>query len=156
MTGWLDLHRQGLTAKQAAEARGTGISAPYAWAKRYGYRWPSPAVKADACPVVIRGWSYPSITLAAEAIGVDPSVIGYHLDRYGHADFAGEGQRGRKTGRTPPNARQVIIGATRYPSLSAAARDLGLSLSAVSQWINGQCKNPAEAMMKAVIRRDTA
>lgn len=151
---WLDLHRQGCTARQAAEARGTGISAPYTWAKRYGYRWPRPKANAGACPVIIGGQHYDSIRLAAKALGVDPTVVVYHLDRYGHAERAGKGQKGHKTGRTPPNARQVVVGGRRYPSMSAAARDLGVSLSTVSNWLQGRYRNTAEALMNAAMRRD--
>lgn len=38
-TDWAALHKQGLTARQAAEAAGLTYNAAYIWAKRHGVKW---------------------------------------------------------------------------------------------------------------------
>ena len=79
--------------------------------------------------VIIRGIEYPSQRAAADALGVKPATISAARDA-GTLDFVGLGPcDGERKART--SNRETIIAGKVYPSRTAAAQALGLSLSAV-------------------------
>ncbi|AKG94563.1 hypothetical protein Shpa_53 [Paracoccus phage Shpa] len=81
----------------------------------------------NCVPVIdAKGQAYPSVRACARAYGVHRQVVSYHLDTYGDLSRLGMGQR-----RVNPQnaAKPVRIGPLSWPSATAAAADLGLSLS---------------------------
>lgn len=70
-------------------------------------------------PVTIRGTTYKSQREAAEALGVSQTTIHFAMLR-GTLDKVGLG--GHKTRSKP-----VMVDGVRYPSISAAARSLGIT-----------------------------
>ena len=86
-------------------------------------------------PVRIRGVVYPSIAAAAAAVGVDPSTISKSLARQGDADGCGLGANAprRKYRGTATYQRPVTIHGVSWPSVTAAAADLGMTRDAMSK-----------------------
>ena len=81
-----------------------------------------------ATPITIRGVEYPSIPLAAKAIGIHKMTI-YQAQNRGTLDNVGLGLTGNK-GHT---AKPITIKGTYYPSNKAAAA-LGLTETHISNW----------------------
>lgn len=66
------------------------------------------------------GRTFPSISAAARAIGVDHKTITYHLDTHGH------------TARVKSQCKPVELDGIEYPSIAAAANALGISRGMVN------------------------
>jgi hypothetical protein len=82
--------------------------------------------------VIIRGVTYPSQRLAAEALGVTPQTVG-HAVRRGTTDNVGLGPL--QKGCEPPRRCAITLGGVAYPSHKAAAEALGLTSTAISSYL---------------------
>ena len=159
---WRELFDMGLYATEAARLRGVTVDAARAWAERNKARWPDGrtlkfgAQLDRACPCIVRGKSYPSIAAAERDLGLKSGAITYHLNKYGHAEYAGlKGRLGTRNYKTPANAKPINIGGVAYTSLSAAATDLRLGRNCLRKW-NAGCLPPRAEykILKAVLQRD--
>lgn len=79
-------------------------------------------------PVSVRGVVYPSIAMAAAALGVTPASITTQLRNNGSCDRAGLG-RGTHDRHVQSNAKPCVIHGRAFPSIAAAGRYLGVSLT---------------------------
>lgn len=70
-------------------------------------------------PVRIRGIDYPSIVVAARALGISPATIGKMLDN-GCIDNAG-------LGRNHNTRVEIFVDGKSYPSIEDAASRIGVS-----------------------------
>ncbi|TJZ86143.1 hypothetical protein [Paracoccus hibiscisoli] len=80
-------------------------------------------------PVRVRGVVYPSISAAAYALNVTPSSIAGQLARRGAADGAGLGGHAPRRRPQPVNSRRCVIHGREFPSIAAAAREIGVNYS---------------------------
>lgn len=109
------------------------------------------------CPVRIRGVDYPSISAAAEALGLSHTTIHSHLNR-GTLDNAGIG-RGYGAAHRTTNAKQkaITLGGMHFPSHSALSRYLGKSNGYVSEALRtGQYYRIIKAFKAAKLRDEKA
>lgn len=83
-------------------------------------------------PVTIRGVTYPSQRLAAEALGVSKQTIAQAVQR-GVTDNVGLGPLQR--GCEGVYQREVTLGGVTYPSHKAAAEALGVSQTHISSYL---------------------
>ncbi|WP_051476443.1 hypothetical protein [Paracoccus sp. J39] len=77
-------------------------------------------------PVRVRGKVYPSISMAAAALGIAPTSIGHQLRQRGDADRAGLGAKAPRCW-TRHNSKPVRIHGRDFPSIRAAALAMGVS-----------------------------
>ena len=123
---WQECFDAGMTANEAAAARGRSRNSAYTWSARLGLEWPKPAVSGHCMPVKIRGVEYPSQASAAKELGIHQSIISHHLTFYGHADFVGLKKPGGQAGYIPPHLENpVTIGTRRWRSRKALAQYIG-------------------------------
>ena len=85
-----------------------------------------------AKPVAIRGVTYPSQRLAAEALGVSTQTITQAVQR-GTTDSVGLGPLLK--GCKGVYQREVTLGGVTYPSHKAAAEALGVSQTHISSYL---------------------
>ena len=122
---WQQCFDAGMTAPEAAQARGVGRSSAYSWSSRKKLQWPKIPSKMR-CPIRIRGVEYASMDEASKALGIHQSVISRHLDRHGHAENAGKNRPGGQPGRAVAHlSNPVTIGKRTWPSRRALADDIG-------------------------------
>lgn len=108
-------------------------------------------------PVRIRGALYPSISAAAAALGTSAANISAQLARFGDAERAGLGIRGPRQPVPPGNAKPCRIHGRDYPSLHAAAKDLGVSYTYLSrQASTGFTPDYSQYLLARMMRRDAA
>ena len=81
----------------------------------------------NCVPVRVRGVVYPSISAAARALKVSPSSIAGQLARLGSADGAGLGGHAPRRKTQPANSRRCVIHGREFPSIAAAAREIGVN-----------------------------
>ena len=123
---WQECFDAGMTAPEAAAARGCRCNSAYTWSSKLGLTWPKPTVNGHCMPVKIRGVEYPSQAIAAKALGIHQSIISHHLTYYGHADFVGLKKAGGQAGYIPPHLENpVTIGTRRWRSRKALAQYIG-------------------------------
>lgn len=79
-------------------------------------------------PVRVRGRDYPSISEAAAALGVTPASISTQLRINGAAEGAGLGGKAPRR-QALNNVKPCRIHGRDFPSIAAAARYLGVSLT---------------------------
>lgn len=82
-------------------------------------------------PVTIRGVNYPSISSAAEAVGVTHNAVTDAM-RGGRLETVGLNPRGKNYGR------RVVIDGKAYPSIYAAAREIGVDWHKVKAWVGDE------------------
>jgi len=89
-----------------------------------------------ATEVTIRGVTYPSMSAAGKALGVSQQTVSRSA-KNGTLEFCGMGPRGAKkaggAGKGLPRDVPCRMNGRDYPTIAAAARDAGVSHSAVSQ-----------------------
>ena len=89
-------------------------------------------------PHVVRclhqGRIYPSLSALCRSTGLSRSAVNYHVRRYGHLDYAGVGRGGRVVDNGM--SRSVAVGPMSWPSISAAARDLGVPMTTLYNWLS--------------------
>lgn len=79
----------------------------------------------------IRGVEYESVTEAAKRLKVSEATIYCNLSR-GRPDSIGK-KKGPPKGHPSPNRKQVKIGPVTWPSISHAAKDLGIHWKTLSR-----------------------
>lgn len=141
---WAECHAAGMTAREAAQARGMDRHAAYQWARRSHVKW----LPEMGIPVTVRGVTYPAIAIAARALGVSTSTIQWHLETYGHADGVGAGVQ--RPARHGGPKRAITLGGVTYPSGRAAAADLGVHEQTVAKWR----RRPTQALARILMERD--
>lgn len=87
-------------------------------------------------PVCIRGVTYPSVKVAAAALGVHPATISSYLRRYGHLDGIGLGYASPERNKTPHNKTPVTIHGAEFPTIQAAASALGVNYHGLVRTLN--------------------
>jgi len=85
-------------------------------------------------PVRIRGVDYPSISVAAAALGVGPASISGMLRMRGHADGAGLGANAPRP-LTLHRSKPIEIHGRVFPSISAAVRYLSVGRSQMNRML---------------------
>jgi hypothetical protein len=83
-------------------------------------------------PVTIRGVTYPSQKAAAEALGVSTQAITQAVRR-GTTDNVGLGPL--QKGCEPVRLYKITLGGVPYPSHKAAAEALGVTSTAISNYL---------------------
>ena len=96
----------------------------------------SAAVEAVRSPVVVRGVEYPSGKAAADALGVTPQTISYHLNFHGHADFVGAPSGLREN--IKPAAKPIEWNGYSFPSTTEAARQIGVKRDVLRRFLEGK------------------
>lgn len=149
---WQECFDAGMTAKQAAEARGRRVSAAYQWAQRRSLAWPCDYQRAGF--YVWRRKTYRGLHSVAKAAGVTFSAVARHLDRNGNLDTLGNGPRGgNRLGPNPPGKAVEKFGRS-WPSISALARDAGRARATVKFWLDrGDDASLFTALVTAAARK---
>lgn len=112
-----------MTAPEASEASGVPLNAVRRWASKNGLRWRNSKI----VPVSRGDREWPTMKDAARDLGVLPSTISTHLARHGNLDRVGLPRGPRPGTFVPSMAKPVCVGGHRWPSITAMARDLGIS-----------------------------
>lgn len=81
--------------------------------------------------VLIRGVEYESVAAAAKALRVRKGAVYKNISR-GEPDTTGR-KRGQKKGAPSPNRKPTTIGGFSWPSVTHAARDLGIKRRELSK-----------------------
>lgn len=152
---WQECFDAGMTARQAAEARGMGLSAAYQWAQRRNLSWPCDYQRAGFYKW--RGKTYRGLHSVAKAAGVTFSAVSRHLERNGNLDTLGMGPRGGD--RLGPNApgKPVEKFGKSWPSIAAVARDSGRNRTTIKWWLErGDDQSLLAALMAAEARKAAA
>lgn len=152
---WRECFNAGMTAPEAAAERGRAINAAYSWSSRHGLTWPKPVSKCRI-PVRIRGTVYPSIAAAAEALGIDQSIICHHLRTYGHADLVGLLKRGGQRGKGGDHLKNPVhLCGRTWESRVALAKEIGWPRSRVSRALCRQGNHRLRAnLLEAIMLAD--
>lgn len=102
-----------------------------------------------------RGMRFKGERAVADAAGVNPRTVPYHLARYGNLDRLGAGRGRHKAHVTPKAPVPVRIDAIRreWPSKSALAREAGLPVRRVMHLLaRGDFEPIIAALMAASIK----
>lgn len=152
---WRQCFDSGMTAPEAAAARGVGRSNAYSWSAAAGVTWPKP-VSALACPVRIRDVLYPSMSAAADCLRVNQATISRHLTMFGHADDIGVRRPGGQIGsRARHLENPVRIGGREWPSRKRLADYIGWSSSRVCRALSrGSTPSMVERLVAAIMSTD--
>lgn len=104
---------------------------------------------AQGSPVLdAEGRHHASQKAAAKALGVVPSTISYHLNRYGSLENI------HKRAPGPPNAaKPITIGDHTWPSKRDAAAALGIADSALYSWTRKDATKRSKALLAIAIKR---
>lgn len=105
-------------------------------------------------PVRIRGVDYPSISVAAAALGVGPASISAMLRIRGAADGAGLGAKAPRA-RPVGNVKPCRIMGREFPSIAAAGRYMGVSLTHLYRSLSkGMSPSYADYLLRKMMQAD--
>lgn len=113
----------GMTAPEASDATGLTLPVVRKWASKHNRSWRN----ANIVPVTRGDRAWPTMKAAARELGVAPNTISKHLARHGNLDRVGSRKGPRPGTFIPSRAKPVCVGGHNWPSITAMARDLGVS-----------------------------
>lgn len=152
---WQECHDAGMTAREAAEARGRHQRSAQSWARSRGLKWPLPLVRGTSCPVSAKGKVYPSARAAARALKVCESTVIKHLREYGHLELVGKLRAGAKKGAKPRNRKPITVGGRTFQTRRELAAYVGYTEQYLSRVLSGRDgQGPMERLIAAVMRAD--
>ena len=156
---WQECFDAGMYATQAARARNVRLDTARKWAERRGLKWPDGRSvphgnrASTCCPCEAGGRSFPSLRVAAKALGVKPNTLSTHLAKHGHLDFVGTGKSGPRRW-SKHRAAPVDVWGHHFPSKKALAAHIGVPVGTVIGWLNGSVKSGPERLMAELMRAD--
>jgi hypothetical protein len=93
---------------------------------------------------------HPSIRAAASAHGVSSRTVAYHLDTHGDLSRLGSG---RSRPKCQNAAKTTVVFGREFPSRTAAARCLGISVSQFNRWRHPDASTAMRDMLLAALMR---
>lgn len=120
---WQECLDAGMTATEAAAARGRSPYSAWTWAAKHGVRFARSPGHGAGCPCRINGRDYPSQAAAARDIGVSKVTIRKLLD-----DGLDSIVRGKWRGGNQNARRSIVLFGREFPSHKAAACFLRISV----------------------------
>ncbi len=110
---------------------------------------------ATMTPCEWRGQSFPSIAALSRASGMSVPAIHHHLKAHGNLDRLGCGRRGRVGNRS--KSKPVTVGPCQWQSRTALARDIGVSIRTITNWLSEDASpRQRERLMAFAMQRSTA
>lgn len=100
-----------------------------------------------------RGQTYIGRDAVAKAAGVGVTIVDYHLRVHGHLDRLGQGQHRQ---RPQAAAKPVEAHGRTWPSRTALAGELGVSLTTACRWVRADDDRLLAALMAADARKTAA